>query len=150
MFADIHEYDDIISLPRPVSSRHAPMPPDKRAAQFAPFAALTGYEDIVRETARLTEEAPQLDDDEKERINSALSFLSVLLAAGETPEIEVVFFRRDERKSGGSIVCIGGRLRRVDPDERTLLLDGFGAVAIDGIVDVRGELLAPLDAPEWA
>ena len=150
MPTDIHEYDDIISLPRPASVRHAPMPPDKRAAQFAPFAALTGYEDIVRETARLTDEAPQLDDDERSRINAALSFLCALIAAGDAPEIEVSFFRRDERKSGGSTVRAGGRLRRVDPDERTLIFDGFGAVSIDDLVDVRGEALALLDTPEWA
>ena len=150
MPTDIHEYDDIISLPRPASARHAPMPPDKRAAQFAPFAALTGYEDIVRETARLTDEAPQLDDDEKARINAALSFLSALTEAGEAPEIELAFFRRDERKSGGKVVAARGRLRRVDPDAGKLFLDGFGAVSIGDLIDVRGDPLSRLETSEWA
>ena len=141
MPTDIHEYDDIIDLPHPASARHKPMPPEKRAAQFAPFAALTGYEDIVRETARLTDEPPCLDDDEKIRIDAALSFFAAILSAGGSPLVEVTFFRRDERKSGGRYVIARGALVGIDPDARTLRISGFGSVPIDDLTDVRGDLL---------
>ena len=140
-----HEYDDIIDLSHPVSTRHKPMPPDKRAAQFAPFAALTGYEDIVRETARLTDEAPQLGEDEKNRIDSALAFLAALTEAGERPEVELIFFKRDGKKSGGKYISVRGKALRVDADGRRVALEGGASVPIDDVTDIKGGFLSLID-----
>ena len=142
---DVHRYDDIINLPHPASARHKPMPPDKRAAQFAPFAALTGYEDIVRETARLTDGEPQLAEDEKSRIAASLAFLAALTEAGETPEVAIEYFVRDEKKSGGRVAAARGALLRVDPVERTVTLSGAGDVPLDAIVGISGGFLSRLD-----
>lgn len=107
-------YGDIISLPRPVSSAKRPMPTAERAAQFSPFAALTGYEESVKETARLTSERREPDEERCERINNTLRLLEE--TADGLPLIRAVYFESDGRKSGGEYVDIKGRFRRIDPE----------------------------------
>ena len=108
-------YDDIINLPHHVSERHPHMPVSDRAAQFAPFAALTGYGDVIRETARLTEARPELSEDERAEMDQTLR--AVLNTQGKNAEIVVTYFAPDARKSGGayrraagnsSPVCVPG------------------------------------------
>lgn len=137
MERSIHEYDDIIKLPRPRSSRHAPMAISERAAQFSPFAALTGYEDIVRETARLTEGRIELAEDEKQRLARSLSVLEKLLCAGHSAHVTVKYFEPDGRKSGGKYVTVSGELRRIDPVGRKLLFCGGRRVCIDDIIKIE-------------
>ena len=114
-------YDDIINLPHHVSERHPHMPVSDRAAQFAPFAALTGYGDVIKETARLTETRPELSEDEKARMDQTLR--AVLNAQGENAGIVVTYFVPDARKSGGAYRRAAGKLRRVDEAEDTLILE---------------------------
>ena len=102
-------YEDIIELPHHVSSRHAPMPMAKRAAQFAPFAALTGYGDAVAETARLTDDRVDLTEEAvgelSRKINEAFQ---------EGLEIRIVYFVPDEKKSGGAYVETAGKIRKIE------------------------------------
>ena len=106
------KYDDIIDLPRHVSDRHARMPIADRAAQFSPFAALTGYDDVICETARLTDFQTELDDSEKILLNEKLQRIREKMQ--DNPQITVVWFRGDERKSGGAYVSFTGRVKRLD------------------------------------
>ena len=97
---DPHRYEDMLDLPRPVSRTHPPMPVKDRAAQFSPFAALTGYEETIRETERRTEERRELDEDEKAILNGRLRELEAHL--NERPEVTFTCFRPDEKKAGGA------------------------------------------------
>jgi len=107
------EYDDIIDLPHSVSAVHAPMPRKDRAAQFAPFAALTGYSETVAETARYTDRQMELDSDEIERLNRKLVALNGRLS--EAPQVSITYFQPDARKAGGSYETWAGVLKRIDP-----------------------------------
>lgn len=133
------EYDDIIDLPRPRSKRRAPMALGDRAAQFAPFSALGGYEDIVLETARLTEEQLELAEDEKQRLDGVISHLAGLLESGLSPRVTVRYFEPDSRKRGGSYVSLSGGLRRIDAFCRTMIFGCGVSVRIDRIIDLIAE-----------
>ena len=115
-----HKYDDIIDLPRPVSSRRARMSNYDRAAQFSPFAALTGFDAAIEETARLTDQRIELDEEEKRQLNGVLQELRCRLP--EQPEIIVTYFTYDERKAGGAYVTVQGRVRKIDGYSSGLLL----------------------------
>lgn len=128
-------YDDILHLSRPVSQSHPPMPRADRAAQFSPFAALTGYEDAVRETARLTQGRLELTDEEKSAIDGVLQALSVHLS--EHPSVIVTYFLPDEKKDGGAYVTVTGCLRRIDVLARQLLLLDGTQIPIDDISQLQ-------------
>ena len=116
-------YDDIIKLPHHVSTNHPRMSMHDRAAQFAPFAALVGYDDAVAETARLTESRPELDEQEQRELNARLCELSDHIQ--DHPEVRIKYFVQDERKSGGAIVEICGTVKKlVAADKTTVLTDG--------------------------
>lgn len=130
-----HQYDDILYLPRP-ASRRAKMSMTDRGAQFSPFAALTGYDAVIRESARLTDEAAQLEADEIAALDEKLRRLR------ENPEKygEITFriFQPDEWKSGGSYTPVTGKVRRIDPVRQTVLLEGGEEFAIDAIYAIDG------------
>ena len=115
-------YEDIIYLPHPVSRNHPPMPVGDRAAQFAPFAALTGYEEAVEEAARLTECRIELDRD-REHIK-------------ERPEADIVCFKADERKTGGALVTLSGRVKKIDEYEGRLIMADGSVIAIEDIYGI--------------
>ena len=98
---DEHKYDDIINNPHHVSKKHPPLGRDSYAAQFSPFAALVGYEDIVEETARFTEDRPELDEDEKARLSAKLE--AVLKGYDGVTETEITFFIASAGWVGGSV-----------------------------------------------
>ena len=129
------KYDDIINLPHPASKRFSRMPLEERAAQFSPFAALTGYDAVIRETARLTDRRVELDECRKQELDAALQDLSVRLAT--RPEVLVTFFREDRSKDGGEYVNVSGRLKKVDPYTRTLVLEDGGVIPINDIYGLR-------------
>ena len=112
------DYDDIINLPRPVSARHQKMSVSDRAAQFAPFSALTGYDDTVNEAQRLTSERIELDEYEKELIDRRLQYLFENIKAN--PRIKVIYFIHDSKKSGGKYNAVKGTLEKIDDFERKL------------------------------
>ena len=122
-----HTYDDIISLPHPVSKRHPPMDLTARAAQFMPFAALTGYDAAIVETARITDDKLELDEEQQLEIGRALFQISGRMGgrSGDRPEITVTWFQADSRKEGGKTVTRTARVRRLDTAEgRLTLADG--------------------------
>lgn len=121
-YREEHRYDDIINLPHPVSTKHPRMAPLDRAAQFSPFAALTGHEAAIKETARLTDERAELDESSKELLDMRLQTIREHLA--EKPEAAVTFFEPDQKKSGGTYVTVTGRIKRIDEYEGKLVLEG--------------------------
>lgn len=129
------KYDDIIHLPRPVSQRHPPMPVSERAAQFSPFAALTGYDAAIDETARLTDAPVELAESRKLELNAKLQLLMENIA--RQPEVTVTFFVPDERKQGGSYVSRRCRIRRVDTHNRHILLSTGEQILFDRIVELE-------------
>ena len=132
------KYDDIINLPRPVSSKHPPMPMSDRAAQFSPFAALTGYDEAVMETGRLTERKRELNDEEIAALNQKLQFLSEHLK--EHPTVTVTFFIPDAKKTGGSYATKTRRLKKIDTFERWIQLDDGAKIPIDDITNIESAL----------
>ena len=135
---DPHRYEDMLDLPHPVSRTHPPMPVKDRAAQFSPFAALTGYEETIRETERRTEERRELDEDEKAILNGKLRELEAHL--DERPEVTFTCFRPDEKKAGGAYVTVSGVIKRLDDCARLIILRDGTHIPADDILEVRGEL----------
>ena len=123
------EYDDIIDLPRP-KSKHEPMPMSDRAAQFSPFAALTGYGDAIDETARLTDARIELSEEERAELDYKQQYLSTL----DSPTVTVTYFVPDERKSGGAYVTHTGTLKRIDEVERAMVFVDGTQVPLDEVV----------------
>ena len=111
-------YDDIINLPHHISPTRQRMSMHDRAAQFAPFAALVGYDDAVAETARLTETRPELDEQEQRAINERLAFIANHIH--EQPEVRIKYFVPDEHKSGGAIVEVSGKVKEISAIDGTI------------------------------
>ena len=130
-------YWDIIDLPAWEPRTHARQPADVRAAQFAPFAALTGYEAAVAEVTRLTERERTLGEDAREELEAALLEVGRALEQGERPEVELTRFVPDARKEGGAYETLRGRVRYVDDESRALVLEGGARVALDSLFEVR-------------
>ena len=128
-------YDDIIDLPHHVSSTRPRMPMIDRAAQFQPFRALTGYEDAVRETARLTDRRKELTEEEKARLDAALQRLMDSISS--RPQVSVTWFQPDKRKAGGAYVTTTGRLKKIDDLEGVLILLGGERIVIEDILDIQ-------------
>ena len=128
------KYDDIINLPRHVSATRPQMPMIDRAAQFMPFRALTGYEDAVQETARLTEDRVELTEDEKSILDRKLQSLADRISS--KPQITVTWFRPDQKKTGGAYVTTTGQLKKVDDFEGVLILLGGERILIENIVSI--------------
>lgn len=131
MSADCHDYDDIIDLPRPVSRRHAPMPMANRAAQFSPFAALSGYEDAVEESARLTDARLELGEDARAALDAQLALLPKVCAA-HIP-VTVTYFVPDTHKEGGTYVTVTDTVKRVDEVGCCLLLNRGDSIPFEDI-----------------
>lgn len=132
------KYDDIINLPRPVSKKHPPMPMANRAAQFSPFAALSGHNEAIREAARETEKRRTLGENEQEILNRKIALLRKHLA--EQPEITATYFEPDGKKDGGRYVSISGRIRKIDNYQRLLLLEGGVEIPFEDLAELSGEL----------
>lgn len=128
------DYEDMICLPHHTSQDRPHMPLSDRAAQFAPFAALTGYGDVIKETARPTWEKPELTEDEKEVLNARLKLACG--ASGEKPQIDIVWFVPDERKAGGVCRSISGTVKRVDMDRREIVLEKGERIGLESVIDI--------------
>lgn len=128
------EYEDILYLPHHVSKARARMSPGDRAAQFSPFAALTGYDAAVAETARLTCDRVELSEDARMELNDTLNDLARRL--GEAPRAAVTHFVPDERKAGGSYVVTEGVVRRINSQEGYLILGDGLTVAFRDVLSI--------------
>lgn len=131
-------YEDIIHLPHHVSLDRPRMSMLDRAAQFSPFAALTGYDAAIQETGRLTDRPIELDVDGKGMLNEKLQLL--LNHQAEQPEITMTYFVPDGRKSGGAYVEITGRIKKVDTYNQAVIMADGTAVYFDSIHDLVGTL----------
>jgi hypothetical protein len=133
------EYDDIINMEKPVSVKRVKMPMIDRAAQFAPFAALTGFDSQISETARLTEQKPVLSDYELEELNEKITH--ILDNIKSRPELEVIYFVKDSKKSGGAIEHYIGNLRKFDFYKRIFIFEDCKKIPADDIIDIKQEII---------
>ena len=129
------KYDDIINLPHHVSATRPHMPMIDRAAQFMPFRALTGYEDAVRETARLTDEKIELTEDEKGILDMRLQKLADEISS--QPKVTLTYFRPDKKKTGGAYLTVTGQLKKIDDYEGALILMGGERILIEDILEIQ-------------
>ena len=128
------KYRDMIDLPYPGESKHTRMPVRDRAAQFAPFAALTGFGAVLKETERITEKRIELDEYEKEKLDEKIR---LILEENEIhPEITVTFFVPDEKKDGGAYVTASGHIKRVDEAEHLLILEEGDKIPMEDIYEI--------------
>lgn len=127
-------YEDIIHLPHHVSSRRTPMSMIDRAAQFSPFAALTGYDAVIQETARQTDRPIEPDETGRAELNEQLRFLSERIE--EQPVVGITFFQPDERKSGGAYVSVTGRVRKIDEYSRAVILTDGRVISFEAIYQI--------------
>ena len=127
-------YDDIIALPHPEPRTHPRMSLHDRAAQFSPFAALTGHSAAIAETGRLTDSRITLDESEMARVDAELQHLQELLPS--RPTVSITYFVPDERKAGGSYQTVTGTARRIDTVNGMILLTGQRVIPIPDIFDV--------------
>ena len=127
-------YDDIINLPHHISPTRQRMSMHDRAAQFAPFAALVGYDDAVAETARLTELRPELDEQEQRIINERLAFIADHIH--EQPEVRIKYFVPNEHKSGGAIVEASGKVKKISATDDTIVLTDGYKIRLSDITDL--------------
>ena len=141
--SDTRKYDDIINLPHHVSMNHRRMSLLDRAAQFAPFAALSGYEEAVIETRRLTDKRRELDESEKEKLNARLQLIKDNLEA--KPIVDITYFVPDERKSGGAYVTSTGYVKKINTYQSILIMEDETEISIKEIVDVEGEIFKFMD-----
>lgn len=138
-----NKYDKIINLPHHVSSTRPHMSMIDRAAQFSPFAALTGYDVAVRETARLTEQKIELDEYEKAALDQRILLLQEHLK--ELPEVTITHFVPDERKDGGKYVSITEAVKKIDTYEKQIVLVDKSKIPIENILSIEGELFRILE-----
>lgn len=132
-------YDDMLNLPHHVSATHPHMTVIDRAAQFAPFAALTGYDAAVKETARRTDRRIELDEYEKDALNEKLRLVAD--RAYEHPEITITCFRPDEKKDGGAYVTMTGCVKKIDEYEGMVCMIDGTKIAVEEITEIEGALI---------
>lgn len=136
-------YDDIINLPHYVSKKRPQMSIEARSAQFAPFAALTGYDEQVKETARLTDKKIELEDGQKEILNNKL--LYILENINSKPEITFTYFVKDNKKTGGKYIDKTGIIRKIDMIEQYIQFNDKTKIEINDILSIESELFSNYD-----
>lgn len=130
----MNNYEDMIELPRPSSKKHRPMSLNNRSAQFAPFSALTGYDEKIRETARITDKKIELDEGRKVMINEKLLWLKKHIQLH--PQVCITYFLRDQKKSGGKYQTLTGQIKTIDELEKTIYLTDKTQIKIDDITNI--------------
>ena len=130
-----NRYDEIMGLPHHVSKTRPQMPMSDRAAQFAPFAALTGYDSAIKETGRLTDERIELDEEALTALNRKYQLL--IEALDDAPEVTIIYFQPDARKAGGQYVSATGTVKKVDTFGRRILLQDGTRIPLDSVYDLR-------------
>ena len=139
MFTDrnntTNSYDDIIDHPHHVSTQHPRMSMTDRAAQFSPFAARTGYGDVIKETARVTDRKPELSESEKTELDYKLQ--KVCDYPGEKPTVSITYFVPDLKKAGGSYRTISGQIKKIDDYKKQVVLLDKSTIDIDCILEIQ-------------
>ena len=137
------KYDEIMGLPHHVSKTRPQMPMSDRAAQFAPFAALTGYDAAIKETGRLTDERIELDVEALSALD--MKYQLLMEALDEAPEVTITYFQPDERKAGGKYVSAVGAVKKIDDFERRITMRDGTRIPMDDILSIDGELFLSLE-----
>lgn len=131
------DYSDIINLSRPVSKRPR-MSLEQRSAQFAPFAALTGYEGQVKETARLTDKRIELNEELKEILDLKIQLIQEKIK--EQPDVTITYFIPDDKKQGGKYKTVTNSVKKIDTYKNEIILIDGTTIAIDEIIDISSEI----------
>ncbi len=137
------KYDAILHLPHHVSEKHPPIPMEERAAQFSPYAALTGFGAVINETRRLTDPRQILSEETLTQLNRQYQLLLEHLP--ERPKITVTYFQPDGRKEGGAYLTLTGRVKKVEAYEQRLVLEDGSVIAMENIMAMDGELFAGME-----
>ena len=137
------KYNEIMGLPHHVSKTRPQMPMSDRAAQFAPFAALTGYDAAIKETGRLTDERIELDVEALSALD--MKYQLLMEALDEAPEVIITYFRPDERKAGGKYITATGAVKKVDDFERRITMQDGTKIPMDDVLSIDGELFSSLE-----
>lgn len=140
--AEYFPYEDIVNLPRHISKVHPQATMADRAARFSPFAAISGYEDMVKEAARVTEERIDITDATKELLNEKLNMIIEFL--DEEPEVTITYFEPDKKKDGGAYISSTGTVKRIDEYERIVLMSDDKKIRIDEIYAIESDLFYSL------
>ncbi len=138
-FYNSHNYEDILYLPHHVSPSRPRMPKIDRAAQFAPFSALSGFSDAIGETGRLTDERVELGEEAKSELNEELRMIQERIAIH--PEVAVTYFQPDKRKSGGAYITATGRVKKIDIYRRTVALQDGTQIPMEEIVRLKSDVV---------
>lgn len=140
--AEYFPYEDIVNLPRHISKVHPQATMADRAARFSPFAAISGYEDMVKEAARVTEARIDITDATKELLNEKLNMIIEFL--DEEPEVTITYFEPDKKKDGGAYISITGTVKRIDEYERIVLMSDDKKIRIEEIYAIESDLFYSL------
>ena len=135
MYENIDKYKDIINMPHYVSKKHPQMSIENRSAQFAPFAALTGYEDEVKETGRLTNKRVEITEEIKELLDFKLRYIKEKI--GENPKVKITYFLPDHKKDGGKYLEEIGNVKKIDEYKQTIVLENKKEILINEIIDIE-------------
>ena len=135
------KYDDIIDLPRP-ASKHPKLGDDSRAAQFSPFAALVGYDEQVKETARLTDRRIELDEEFKVILDMKIQVIQELIS--NKPELEVTYFIPDDKKDGGRYETILDNINKIDIYKQQMVMQNGTIIDIKEIIDINSDIFKNL------
>ena len=144
--AERFPYEDIVDLPHHVSKKHPQPTMADRAARFAPFAAITGYEEMVLEEARVTDDRIEMDESSKAALNEKLNM--ILEFIDEQSEVSITYFEPDKRKAGGAYVTVTGTVKRIDEYEHLVIMTDGKKINIDEIYNLQSELFCSLGLEE--
>ena len=137
------KYNEIMGLPHHVSKTRPQMPMSDRAAQFAPFAALTGYDAAIKETGRLTDDKIELDEEALTALD--MKYQLLMDALDDEPEVTITYFQPDERKAGGKYLTATGAVKKVDDYERLITMQDGAKIPMDDVLSIDGELFSTLE-----
>lgn len=132
---DEHKYDDIINLEHHVSTKHSRMSLENRSAQFAPFSALTGYEEAVKEEARVTESRIDIDEEAKIEVNEKLNY--IMRHLDKNIIVSVTYFEKDKKKQGGSYKTIKGIIKKIDDSRKTIEMQTGEIIKIEELKNIE-------------
>ena len=139
----MNPYDGIINLPHHTSASRPHMSAHDRAAQFSPFAALTGYDSAITETGRLTDTRVELDEYSKADLNQRLSIIQDRM--DEQPEVTFTYFQPDKKKSGGTYITAAGFVKKIDEYEHMVVMQDDTRILIDQIIAIDGKIFGPIE-----
>lgn len=140
---DTNRYDDMIDMPHHVSTKHPQMSLHDRAAQFSPFAALTGYDDAIAETARLTDRRIELSETDMDRLN--LKWQLVTEHISERPAVTITYFVPDSKKEGGKYVSVSGCVKKIDEYEQTVTMTDGRKISLPEVIRLDGTLFNEIE-----